>query len=75
MNLYDTVMHCWYYLLEVMNLVIKRSNTRVTFVLPKDAHETLKEIAEYEGRTVSNLLQIIVKDYIDNNSTKYNNLK
>lgn len=75
MNLYDIVLHCWYYLLGVMNLVIKRSNTRVTFVLPKDTHETLKEIANYEGRTVSNLLQIIVKDYIDNNSTKYNNLK
>lgn len=56
-------------------MVIKRSNTRVTFVLPKDTHETLKEIAEYEGRTVSNLLQIIVRDYINNNNTKYNKLK
>lgn len=70
MNLYDIVLHSWYYLLEVINLVIKRSNTRVTFVLPKETHEALKEIATYEGRTVSNLLQVIVKDYIKNNNIK-----
>lgn len=70
MNLYDRVLHSWYYLLEVINLVIKRSNTRVTFVLPKKTHEALKEIATYEGRTVSNLLQVIVKDYIENNNIK-----
>ncbi len=70
MNLCDIVLHSWYYLLEVINLVIKRSNTRVTFVLPKETHEALKEIATYEGRTVSNLLQVIVKDYIENNNIK-----
>ena len=70
MNLCDIVPHSWYYLLEVINLVIKRSNTRVTFVLPKETHEALKEIAAYEGRTVSNLLQVIVKDYIENNNIK-----
>ena len=53
-------------------MVIKRSNTRVTFVLPKDTLETLKEIAAYEGRTVSNLLQIIVDDYLDKNAPTKN---
>lgn len=75
MNLYDIAILYWYYLLEVINLVIKRSNTRVTFVLPKEEHETLKEIANYEGRTVSNLLQIIIKDYIKNNNINNKDLK
>lgn len=55
-------------------MVLKKSNTRVTFVIPKETHDTLKEIANYEGRTVSNLLQLIVKEYIQNNDAKNNKL-
>jgi len=46
--------------------LIKEENTKATFVLPKTTHEELMKIAEYEGRSLSNLVLYIVNDYLKN---------
>jgi hypothetical protein len=48
--------------------MIKKENTTATFVLPKTVQQELTEIAEYEGRTLSNLVLFIVKEYLKNRS-------
>lgn len=43
--------------------VIKNENTRITVTVPKNLYKMLKEDAEYEDRSISNLALKILKDY------------
>lgn len=43
--------------------MIKEENTRISVTVPKELHEKLLEEAEYEDRSVSNLVLKIIKDY------------
>lgn len=44
--------------------MIKQENTRITITIPKKIHKRLLKEAEYEDRSISNLvLQIIKKHY------------
>lgn len=44
--------------------MIKKENTRVQITIPKKVHKMLQDEAEYEDRSVSNLvLKIIKKHY------------
>lgn len=45
-------------------IVIKKENIRVAITMPRSLHAELKEIAEYQNRTVSNLIVTILKHYI-----------
>ncbi|WP_080370760.1 ribbon-helix-helix domain-containing protein [Clostridium botulinum] len=50
--------------------MIKKENTRIQVTIPKTIHEKLKDLAEYEGRTVSNMAAKILLDYFkENNNT------
>lgn len=56
-------------MLEVY-LLIKKENTRIQITIPKKIQEKLKDLAEYEGRTVSNMAAKIILDYFkENNNT------
>lgn len=44
--------------------MIKKENIRVAITMPRSLHAELKEIAEYQNRTVSNLIVTILKHYI-----------
>ncbi|MCD3211085.1 hypothetical protein G8T71_06915 [Clostridium botulinum C/D] len=43
--------------------MIKRENTRIQITISKKLHKELKNLAEYEGRTVSNMAAKILIDY------------
>jgi hypothetical protein len=47
-------------------VLIKKENTKATFVIPKTMFNELIEIAEFEGRSLSNLLLYIVTEYLRN---------
>nr|WP_229241395.1 hypothetical protein [Clostridium haemolyticum] len=50
--------------------MIKKENTRIQITIPKKIHQALKDLAEYEGRTVSNMAAKIILDYFkENNNT------
>lgn len=44
--------------------MIKKENVRVIITMPKELQELLKEQAEYQNRSVSNLVVTILKRYI-----------
>lgn len=48
--------------------MIKNENTRISVTLPRELHEKLLNEAEYEGRSVSNLVLKIIKSYYKFNS-------
>ncbi|GAB6150733.1 ribbon-helix-helix domain-containing protein [Clostridium massiliodielmoense] len=48
--------------------MIKKENTRIQITISKKLKEKLKEKAEYEGRTVSNMAAKIILDYFKNNT-------
>ncbi|WP_043920882.1 ribbon-helix-helix domain-containing protein [Clostridium botulinum] len=43
--------------------MIKKENTRIQVTIPKKIKQQLKDLAEYEGRTVSNMASKILLDY------------
>lgn len=43
--------------------MINDENTRITFTLPKKTLEKLQDEAEYEGRSVSNLVLKIINEH------------
>lgn len=43
--------------------MIKKENTRITVTVPKEIHARLIEEAEYEDRSVSNLVLQIIKEH------------
>jgi len=43
--------------------MIKDENTRITVTIPKKIHEKLEREADYEDRSVSNLVLKIIKEY------------
>lgn len=49
--------------------MIKKENTQITFITSKKVKEILIDEAEYQGRTVSNLVNQIVNHYIKNKKT------
>lgn len=63
------------HLLSILNpwrciYLIKKENTRIQITIPKKIHQALKDLAEYEGRTISNMAAKIILDYFkENNNT------
>ncbi|MGL5149084.1 MAG: ribbon-helix-helix domain-containing protein [Clostridium sp.] len=51
-------------------MAIKDDNTRISVTIPKELYKDLLELAEYEDRSVSNLIFTIVKDYMNSNCKK-----
>ncbi|RXI70528.1 ribbon-helix-helix domain-containing protein [Clostridium tetani] len=47
--------------------MISKKNTRIKVTVSKKLNAKLKEIAEYEGRSVSNLVLHIIKEYVSKN--------
>ncbi|AKN34256.1 DNA-binding protein (plasmid) [Clostridium carboxidivorans P7] len=45
--------------------MIKKDNIRIAITLPKTLHEQLKNEAEYQNRTVSNLTVTILQKYME----------
>ncbi|RXI57268.1 hypothetical protein DP122_00360 [Clostridium tetani] len=43
--------------------MIKKENTRIYVTISKKLHSKLKNEAEYEGRSVSNMAATIIKKY------------
>lgn len=43
--------------------MIKNENTRITFTLPKKIYKRLEKEADYEDRSVSNLVLKIIKEH------------
>lgn len=43
--------------------MIKKENTMVTSVIPKKIYEMLAKEAEYEDRSISNMICKIIKDH------------
>lgn len=43
--------------------VIKKENTRINVVIPKKIHKMLMKEADYEDRSVSNLVLKIIKEH------------
>jgi hypothetical protein len=43
--------------------MIKDENTRITITLPKKIHKKLQKEADYEDRSVSNLVLKIIKEH------------
>ena len=50
--------------------MISKENTRVYITIPKIIYIKLKEEAEYEGRSISNLACKIIKDYYEEKEKK-----
>jgi predicted CopG family antitoxin len=44
--------------------MIKRENVRIAVTISRQMYERLKEEAEYEGRSVSNLAAWLIKQYL-----------
>ena len=49
-----------------MIILIKKENTRIPVTMPKSIYNELLEIAEFEDRSLSNLILCIIKDYLKN---------
>lgn len=45
-------------------LPVKETNTRISVTIPKDIYNELLELAEYEDRSLSNLILMILKLYL-----------
>lgn len=43
--------------------MISKDNTRIAITIPKELLAQLKDEAEYQGRSVSNLVSWIIKNY------------
>lgn len=50
--------------------MISKKNTRIKVTISKKQKEELKALAEYEGRTISNLVAFLIKEYLKNNNDK-----
>lgn len=46
-----------------MITLIKKENTRIYVTISKKLHNKLKDEAEYEGRSISNMAATIIKKY------------
>lgn len=44
-------------------MAVKESNTRITITVPKELYEKLGELAEFEDRSLSNTVLMILKLY------------
>ena len=47
-------------------MTIKKDKANVSVILPKKQHEILKKIALSDKRTVSNLIGLIIDEYLRN---------
>lgn len=45
--------------------MIKKENTRIYVTISKKIHKKLKDEAEYEGRSISNMAATIIKNYYE----------
>lgn len=43
---------------------VKETNTRISVTVPKDMYNELLELAEYEDRSLSNFILMILKLYL-----------
>lgn len=50
-------------------MAISNNNTRSNVTMPKEIYNKLAKIAKYEGRSVSNLILMIIKKYLRENQS------
>ena len=46
-------------------MTLSKDKTRISVTLSKDTYKKLKTIADKEGRSISNLVGKIIKDYLN----------
>lgn len=51
-------------------MAVKSENTRISVTMSKKMYIELLELAEYEDRSVSNLILSILKDHLSKNEKK-----
>ena len=47
-----------------VEMPVKETNTRISVTLPKDMYAELLELAEYEDRSLSNFILMVLKLYL-----------
>ena len=53
-----------------MSATVSENNTRVTFTIDKELKSKAEEVAKIEKRSLSNLINIALEEYIQNNIYK-----
>lgn len=53
-----------------MSATVSENNTRITFTIDKELKTKAEDIAKIEKRSLSNLINVALEEYIKNNTYK-----
>lgn len=51
-------------------MTIKKSNIQMSLIIPKEVKQELKQIADAENRSLNNLINTVLLDYLKNNKNQ-----
>lgn len=51
-------------------MTIKKSNIQMSLIIPKEVKQELKQIADNENRSLNNLINTVLLDYLKNNKNQ-----
>lgn len=51
-------------------MTIRKTNVQMSLIIPKDLKHELKQIADNENRSLNNLINTILLDYLKNNKNQ-----
>lgn len=47
-------------------MTIKKTNTQMSLVIPKELKQELKQVADSQNRSLNNLINTVLMDYLKN---------
>lgn len=65
-HLYNTMINQYNYIIGVILMTISKSKTRTIITIEKSVKEELTRIAKEENRSLNNLIETILKEYLAN---------